>query len=220
MAARNSAFSYKGGAVDLDQVRREPGVRYLIEGSVRRAAARVRVNVETIDTESSGQIWPEKHVRRMSDIFALQDDMVAGIATTVGPEITQAEIGRTWNKRPETLDAWDVYLRASAFFHRMTAADLEAAIARLERATDIETDFATAQRAVGGWVRPVGKSPGIARDLSATAVHLSPASPEANHTLGFILGMSGRAEEALVPARRRSTGPRTYRTPIRFWAIR
>jgi len=131
VAARNSAFSYKGGAVDLDQVRREPGVRYLIEGSVRRAAARVRVNVETIDTESSGQIWPEKHVRRMSDIFALQDDMVAGIATTVGPEITQAEIGRTWNKRPETLDAWDVYLRASAFIHRMTAADLEAAIARL-----------------------------------------------------------------------------------------
>ncbi len=211
VAARNSAFSYKGGAVDIGQVRRELGVRYLIEGSVRRASDRVRVNVEIIDTETSGQIWAEKYDRQMDDIFALQDDIVANIASTVGPEITLAEISRTQNKRPETLDAWDIYLRASALYHRMNATDLEKALEHLEQVMSLEPNFANAyalaglcyaQRAVRGWVRPVGASLETARELAEKAVYLSPASSEANHALGFILSITGKAEEALVVARR------------------
>ena len=109
--ARNSAFTYKGEAVDVKRVGQELGVRYVLEGSVRRAGERVRVNAQLIDAGSGRHVWAERFDRQMDDVFELQDDIVARIAATVGPEITLAEIERTRSKRPDTLDAWDFYLR-------------------------------------------------------------------------------------------------------------
>ena len=92
--ARNSAFTYKGKAVDVRQVGRELGVRYVLEGSVRRAGDRVRVSAQLVDAVADGCVWAEQFDRKMLDIFELQDDIVASIVATVAPEITSAEIER------------------------------------------------------------------------------------------------------------------------------
>ena len=142
--ARNSAFTYKGKAVDVRQVGRELGVRYVLEGSVRRAGDRVRVSAQLVDAVADGCVWAEQFDRKMLDIFELQDEIVASIAATVAPEITSAEIERARIKRPNTLDAWDHYLQAIAAYHRMTEADIKAAISLLEQAIDLEPEFANA----------------------------------------------------------------------------
>ena len=141
---RNSAFTYKGKAMDVKRIGRELGVRYVLEGSVRRSGGRVRINAQLIDAQADRHVWAERFDRQMEDVFELQDDIVASIAATVGPEITVAEIERARSKRPDTLDAWDHYLQALASYHRMTKEDLDAAISNLEKAIDVEPEFANA----------------------------------------------------------------------------
>jgi TolB-like protein/Tfp pilus assembly protein PilF len=209
--ARNSAFTYKGKAVDVKQVGRELGVRYILEGSVRRAGDRVRVNAQLIDAESVHHVWGQRYDRKMDDLFELQDDIVASIATAVGPEITLAEIERSQSKRPDDLDAWDHYLRALAAYHRMTKQDIDAAVADLERAIRIDPEFAKAHALLGqchthvgmrGWIRPARPAFEEARRWAERAVRLAPASPEANQSLAFVLAMTGNAEQAIRVARR------------------
>src|SRR5258708_17420066 len=132
--ARNSAFTYKGKAVDAKQVGCELGVRYVLEGSVRRAADRVRVTAQLIDAESGHHVWAQRYDRGMVDVFELQDDIVASIATAVCPEITLAEIERSRGKRRDDLDARGHYLRAIAAYPPMTTQDMHASIAALESA--------------------------------------------------------------------------------------
>ena len=209
--ARNSAFTYKGEAVDVKQVGRELGVRYVLEGSVRRAGDRVRVNAQLIDADADMHVWAERFDRQMADVFELQDDIVASIASTVAPEITLAEIERARGKRPNTLNAWDSYLRAIAAFHRMTQDDIAAAISLLEQAIEVEPEFANAyallsrchaQIGARGWVRPVRDAYDESRRFAEKAVRLAPSSPEANHALAFVLNMTGEAEQAITVARR------------------
>ena len=211
VVARNSAFTYKGGAVDLKQVGRELGVRYIVEGSVRRAGNRVRVNVQLIDAKTDRHVWAERFDREMDDVFALQDDIVARIAATLGPEITLAEIERTHGKRPETFNAWDHYLRAIAAYHRMTKEDLGIAIFHLETAIESEPEFANAYALLGtcqahigthGWVRPVRQAYEEARRFVENAVRLAPSSAETNYAMAFVLTTIGEAEQAIVVARR------------------
>jgi adenylate cyclase len=209
--ARNSAFTYKGEAVDVKQVGRELGVRYVLEGSVQRAGDRVRVNAQLIDADVDGHVWAERFDRRMIDVFELQDDIVASIAATVAPEITLAEIERTRNKRPNTLNTWDYYLRAIDAYHKMTKDDIDTAISLLEQAIDTELEFENAYALLGlcyaqigarGWVRPVREAFEKARKFAEKAVRLTPSSPEASHALAFVLNMTGKAELAVTVARR------------------
>lgn len=209
--ARNSAFTYKGNATDLKKVRRELGVRYILEGSVRRAGDRVRVNAQLIDAESERHVWAQRYDRRLDDLFELQDDIVASIATVVGPEITLAEIERVRTKRSDDLNAWDHYLRAMAAYHRLTKQDMESAIAGLEAAIQIDADFANAYALLGlchthvgmrGWIRPARTAFEEARRCAERAVRLAPASPEANQSLAFVLTITGQAEQAVPVARR------------------
>lgn len=208
--ARNSAFTYKGKAVDLKRVRRELGVRYALEGSVRRVGERVRVNAQLIDAESERHVWAQRYDRKMDDLFELQDDIVASIASVVGPEITLAEIERVRAKRSDDLDAWDHYLQALAAYHRMTKEDADAAITNLERAISIDPEFASAHALLGlchaqigmrGWIRPASPAFEEARRCAERAVRLAPASPEANQSLAFVLAMTGEAEQAARVAR-------------------
>ena len=127
--ARNSSFTYKGKAVDVKRVGRELGVRYVLEGSVRRSGNRVRISAQLIDAETDRHVWAQRYDREIGDLFELQDDIVASITTTVGPEITLAEIARSRGKRPDDFDAWDHYLRALSAYHRMTKEDVDAAMA-------------------------------------------------------------------------------------------
>jgi adenylate cyclase len=211
VAARNSAFAYKGGAIDIKRVGRELGVRYVLEGSVQRIARKVRVNIQLVDTETLGHSWADRMDREMDDLFDLQDDVVAQIASTVAPEIIQAEIARTSRKPTETFGPWDHYLRAVDHYFTMTAGDIEKAIVHLEEAVKVDPQFASAYglRILGethasarGWHRPVKAAYQVAERFAQLAVRLSPTSPETNEAHAFMLLCTGRAREAAIVAQR------------------
>jgi adenylate cyclase len=111
--ARNSTFTYKGRSVDIRQVGRELGVRYVLEGSVRRASDRVRITAQLIDAETRAHIWADRYDRAVDDIFALQDEITLSTVAAIEPSLRQAEIERAKRKRPENLDAYDLVLRAT-----------------------------------------------------------------------------------------------------------
>jgi adenylate cyclase len=113
--ARNSSFTYKGKAVDVKQVARELGVRYVLEGSVRRGGSRVRVTAQLIDAETGAHLWAERYDRDLTDIFAVQDEITASVAGIIEPALAQAEHQRIMRKPPERLDAWEAYQRG--LFH-------------------------------------------------------------------------------------------------------
>jgi adenylate cyclase len=209
--ARNSAFTYKGEAVDVKRVGRELGVRYVLEGSVRRMGDRVRINAQLIDAGTGRHVWAERFDRQMEDVFAVQDDIVASIAAVGGPEITSAEIKRAQDKRPDKLGAWDHYLRAISAYRKMTRDDAAAAISFLEAATAIDPEFANAYALLGichahigarGWIRPARQAFEKARLMVEEAVRRAPSSPETNHALAFVLMITGHADEAITAARR------------------
>ena len=116
--ARNSSFAYKGKSPDVRQIGRDLGVRYVLEGSVRKAAGRVRITAQLIEAESSRHIWAERYDRAIDDIFVLQDDITMSAVAAIEPSLRQAEIERVKRKRPDNLDAYDLMLRAlPARFH-------------------------------------------------------------------------------------------------------
>jgi adenylate cyclase len=208
--ARNSAFTYKGKAVDVRRVGRELGVRYVLEGSVRRSGNRVRISAQLIDAQADRHVWAQRYDREIGDLFELQDDIVASIAATVGPEITRAEIARTRGKRPDDFDAWDHYLRALSAYHRMTKDDVDAAVVDLEKAIQIDSEVANAHALLGlchahvgmrGWVRPVRPAFERARHWAEQAVRLGPTNPETHQSLAFVLAMTGHAEDAIRVAK-------------------
>src|SRR5262249_8198922 len=116
--ARYSSFIYKGRAVDVKQVGRDLGVRYLLEGSVRRAANRVRITAQLIDASTGAHLWADRFEGALDDIFDLQDKVTASVVDAIAPELQWAEIERAQHKPTESLDAYDHYLRALAGFHR------------------------------------------------------------------------------------------------------
>ena len=142
--ARNSSFAYKGRALDVKQVGRDLGVRYVLEGSLRKAGDRVRVGVQLIEAETSGHIWAERYDRRLEDIFALQDEITLSVIGAIEPSLRDAEIERVKRKRPENLDAYDLVLRA--FPHTYVAMPEEAikALPLLEEALKLEQGYASA----------------------------------------------------------------------------
>src|SRR5260370_33311 len=111
--ARNSTFVYKGRAIDVKQVGREVGVRYVLEGSVRKLGNRVRVTAQLIDATSAAHVWAERYDRALDDIFALQDALTLSVIGAIEPSLRRVEIERARRRRPDSLDAWDLYLRAS-----------------------------------------------------------------------------------------------------------
>ena len=114
--ARNSSFVYKGKAVDVRQVGRELGVRYVLEGGVRKAGGRVRITAQLIDAETGAHLWAEKFDGDLHDVFELQDQITERVVGIVEPSLRKSEIERSRRKRPESLDAYDLYLRALPYF--------------------------------------------------------------------------------------------------------
>ena len=110
--ARNSSFTYKGRAVDVKQVGRELGVRYVLEGSVRKAGKRVRITGQLVEAETGAHLWAERYDRELEDIFALQDEITLSVVGAIEPNLREAEIERVKRKRPDSLDAYDFVLRA------------------------------------------------------------------------------------------------------------
>ena len=112
--ARNSSFTYKGKAVDVKQVARELGVRYVLEGSVRKAGQRVRITGQLIDTNTGAHLWADRFDGALDDIFELQDQVASAVVGVIEPKLRQSEIERVTRKPTENLDAYDLYLRARA----------------------------------------------------------------------------------------------------------
>ena len=150
--ARNSSFTYKGKAVDVKQVARELGVRYVLEGSVRKAADRVRITGQLIDTTTGAHIWADRFDGALDDIFALQDEVASHVVGAIEPKLRQSEIERATRKPIENLDAYDLYLRALALAHQYTAPAIREGISLLQRALAIDPSYTPASALIG-WGR-------------------------------------------------------------------
>jgi adenylate cyclase len=140
--ARNSSFVYKGKAVDLKQVGRELDVRYILEGSVRRAGNRVRITAQLILTETGSHLWAERYDRDLTDIFALQDEITLAVVAAIEPNVRAAELERVRHTRPDNLDAYDLILRALPYINSTVPDDADTAIPLLARALELEPHFA------------------------------------------------------------------------------
>jgi TolB-like protein/tetratricopeptide (TPR) repeat protein len=158
--ARNSTFTYKDRAVDVKVIARELGVRYVLEGSVRKAANRVRVTAQLVEGATGNHVWAERYDRELADIFAVQDEITETIVGALEPRLHVAEIIRAQHKVPSSLDAWDLVMQAMDRISRFTDADSRAAIALLDRAITIDPGYARAHahkawltiwRAFQGW---------------------------------------------------------------------
>jgi adenylate cyclase len=142
VVARNSTFTYKGKAVDVKQAARELGVRYVLEGSVRKGAGRVRITAQLIDATTGSHVWAERYDRELADVFAVQDEITETIATAIEPELAHFERERARRKPPESLDAWELYQRGLWHIWQFSPRDNEEAQRLLERATSLDTTFA------------------------------------------------------------------------------
>jgi adenylate cyclase len=142
--ARNSSFAYKGKSMDVRRVGRDLGVRYVLEGSVRKAAGRVRITAQLVEAESTRHIWAERYDRAIDDRFALQDDITMSTVAAIEPSLRQAEIERVKRKRPDNLDAYDLTLRALPQVFTLMPDGALKSLPLLERALVLEPDYATA----------------------------------------------------------------------------
>jgi adenylate cyclase len=143
--ARNSSFTYKGRAVDVKQVGRELGVRYVLEGSVRKAANRVRITGQLVDTATRVHLWADRIDGGLGDIFDLQDQVTEGVVGAIAPAIEKAEIERAKRKPTESLDAYDRYLRGLARLYQFASRQaLDEALRLFNSAIELDPDFASA----------------------------------------------------------------------------
>jgi TolB-like protein len=150
VTARNTSFTYKGRAVSVQQVSRELGVRYVLEGSVRKAANRVRITGQLIDGSAGTHLWADRFEGTLDDIFALQDQVATGVVGAMAPQLERAEIERALRKPTPNLNAYDFYLRGMARLHRGTRDSVDEALTQFGKAIQLDPDFATAH-AMAAW---------------------------------------------------------------------
>jgi len=144
--ARNSSFTYKGRATDIRAVGRDLGVRYVLEGSLRKGGSRIRVTAQLIEGETSKHVWAERYDRDIADIFAIQDEISETVTVAIAPAIAAAERRRAMRKPPENLDAWAAYQRGLWHFDQVTAEGNRLAEQFFQKAIDLDPNFA------GGYV--------------------------------------------------------------------
>ncbi len=146
--ARNSSFAYKGKSVDMKQVGRELGVRYVLEGSVRKSGQRLRITAQLIEADTGAHLWADRYDGVLEDVFDLQDKITETIVGIIEPSVRRAEIERARRKRPDSLGAYDLYLRALPHTHSAMPEDALVAIGYLEEAIRLDPDYAAAHAAL------------------------------------------------------------------------
>ena len=194
--ARNSSFAYKGRAVDVKQAGRGLGVRYVLEGSLRKASDRVRITCQLIETASGTHVWAERYDRPLGDIFALQDEITLSVVGAIEPSLRRAEIARAKRKRPENLDAYDLYLRALPHAQIAMPGDSEKALEWLHRSLALEPDYAAAhalaawcyeQRYLRGGMHEADRTAGL--NHARAALRAGADDPTTLATAGFVIGL-------------------------------
>ena len=142
--ARNSSFTYKGMTIDVKRVGRELGVRYLVQGSVRKEGRRVRISAQMIEAETGHNLWTERFERPLDDVFALQDEIALNVVSAIEPSLRRAEVERVRRKRPDSLDAYDLVLQAGPDVDSGMPAQVTRALVQLERALALDPAYALA----------------------------------------------------------------------------
>src|SRR6266481_586591 len=186
--ARNSSFTYKGQAVDVKQVARELGVRYVLEGSVRKGGNRVRVTAQLIDAASGAHVWAERYDRDLSDIFAVQDEITASVSGVIEPALAEAAQERVLRKPPERLDAWEAYQRGLWHFNKYGPEENQAAQIFFRQAIALDPNFAPGHH-------------GTAREEAQVAVSLDDKDAMAHAVLAHMMMWGGEWEAAIAEAR-------------------
>jgi adenylate cyclase len=209
--ARNSSFQYRGGSVDLKRVGDELGVRYVVEGSVRRAGDRIRVTAQLIDAPSGEHVWAETYDRDVADVFALQDEISSTIAASLVGDLTRAEAERALQQGTDNLEAWSLYQLGLQHADRYTREGWIEAARLFERAVELDPRFATAlaQLAMANWnllsgVGGAATDEGVAAALATArrALELDPRDPSVHAALGAVYLTAGDPENALDATRR------------------
>jgi TolB-like protein/cytochrome c-type biogenesis protein CcmH/NrfG len=204
--ARNSSFIYKGDDVHIKRIAEELGVRYVVEGSVRKAGDRVRISVQLNDATTESHIWAAQFDRDLVDVFAVQDEITNAIVAAVEPQIYAAENFRAQRKPPASLDAWDLLMRALAHYWRVIREDHAAAQALLGKAIAIDPNYGQALSVLAtshmfgvhlGWAELARAAP-IAEDAAARAVQFDPEDAWAHTALGSVYFSTRRLGDALA----------------------
>jgi adenylate cyclase len=204
--ARNSSFTYKGQAVDVTQVARDLGVRYLVEGSVRKAGNRVRITAQLIDATSGNHLWADRFDGSLDDVFDLQDLITEQIVVAVEPEIAAHERERARRKPPESLDAWTLVQRGLTHFHRANKTDRTEAIRLFKEAAELDSGFAAAHAhlaygqfstVISGYTDDKEKTVALALKSADKALFLDPNEPMAHFALGRLYLYAGEIEMAI-----------------------
>ena len=194
--ARSSSFTYKDRAIDVKQVGREMGVRYVLEGSVRKAVNKVRIAAQLIDTTTGAHLWANRFDGAIENIFDLQDQVTADIVGAIGPKLEEAEIERAKRKPTDSLDAYDFYLRGMASFHKMTKESMGDAQRLFHKAIELDPGFASAYgmaaycyvwRKTNGWATDRTHEIAEATRLSQLAAEFGKHDAVALGTGGFAL---------------------------------
>jgi TolB-like protein/Flp pilus assembly protein TadD len=205
LIARNSTFAYKGQAVDVKQIGRDLGVRYVLEGSVRKSGQRLRITAQLIDAISGNPIWAERYDREVVDIFAVQDEITASVAAAIEPKLVAAEGRRSEARAIHDLNAWDMVARALGHFWKLTPAESEKAMAILRQVVARHPDYAPAHSMLAfallvsayiGWI-PGEREREFAEQLANRAVELDEDDPWAYMALGILAWVGRRTDEAL-----------------------
>ena len=204
--ARNSSFTYKGRPVDVKQVAGELGVRYVLEGSVRKGGARMRITAQLIDATTGNHVWAERYDRQVDDIFAVQDEITAHIVGVVAPEVIGAEMRRARRKDPASMNAWDCVMRANWHVWRLTAEDSAEAKKFATQAIELDPGMARprvvyAMCNVWDVLFARAEAPpqtlAEAHEMARRAVELDHGDAEAHTVLGIVALFMGRFHDSL-----------------------
>jgi adenylate cyclase len=208
--ARNSSFTYKGQAVDVKQAGRELGVRYVLEGSVRKGGNRIRITGQLIDALTGAHLWAERYDRDLSDIFTVQDEIAASVTAVIEPALAAAEQERVLRKPPERLDAWEAYQRGLWHFHKYRPEENKTALAFFSQAIALDPNFAPGHYGYAlalQWdiwhfsSRPFLEVQGTAREEAQIAVSLDDKDAMAHAVLAHMMMWGGEWEAAIAEAR-------------------
>jgi adenylate cyclase len=208
--ARNSSFTYKGRTVDIKQVGREFGVRYALEGSVRKGGNRVRITAQLIDAIAGTHVWADRYDRDLSDIFAVQDEITASVAGAIEPVLAESEQQRVLRKPPKNLDAWEAYQRGLWHFNKYAPEENQIALGFFRQAIGIDPSFAPGHYGYAlalQWdiwhfsERPFSEVQGTARDEARIAVSLDDKDAMAHAVLAHIRMWNGEWDAAISEAR-------------------
>jgi adenylate cyclase len=208
--ARNSSFTYKGRAIDIRQVGRELGVRYVLEGSIRKGGNRVRITAQLIDAISGANVWAERYDRDLKDVFAVQDEITASVAGLIEPALAEAERQRVLRKPPDRLDAWEAYQRGLWHFYKYGSEENLTALTFFRQAIALDPNFAPGHYGCAlalQWDiwhyshRPFGEVQGTPREEALVAVSLDDKDAMAHAVLAHMLMWGSEWEAAIAEAR-------------------